>query len=298
MAITAPMLAGTLPPDQDPAFPVQASPKIDGIRALKVGGKVQSRTFKPIPNKYIRERLERLLPDGADGEILFGDTFQACTSMVMSVDKVPDGPVTYFMFDYVKSDVRRPYVERMADMRAFFGGADSVAEDRVKVVPLYSVAIETTDELQAFEEHVLGEGYEGVMVRKPDGAYKCGRSTLREGLLLKIKRFSDDEAVVIGAEELLHNENETTQDAFGRSKRSSHQDNKRPAGVLGALVVRSKAGVEFKIGTGFSADDRKALWQRRQSLVGQWVKYKYLEVSVKTAPRHPVFLGFRDPMDF
>lgn len=287
--IQKPMLAETLPPDRDPAFPVEATPKIDGIRALKVGGKVLSRTFKPIPNKYIRQRLERLLPDGSDGEVLFGDTFQTCTSMVMSADKVPEGMVTYFMFDYVRSDVRRPYTDRMADMRAFFGGKDSLEDGWVQVVPLYPVSLATKDELDAFEEHVLGEGFEGVMVRKPDGAYKFGRSTLREGLLLKIKRFSDDEAVVIGVEELLHNENETTRDAFGHSKRSSHQDNKRPAGVLGALVVRSKAGVEFKIGTGFSAEDRKTLWHRRKSLTGQWVKYKFLEVSVKTAPRHPVF---------
>jgi DNA ligase-1 len=39
------------------------------------------------------------------------------------------------------------------------------------------------------------------------GTYKFGRSTVRDNILLKVKRFLDDEAVVIDIEEKMHNEN-------------------------------------------------------------------------------------------
>ena len=51
-------------------FPVWATPKIDGIRCLKINGQVVSRNFKPIPNHHIRTTLEQILPDGIDGEII------------------------------------------------------------------------------------------------------------------------------------------------------------------------------------------------------------------------------------
>jgi DNA ligase-1 len=70
-------------------FPLGATPKIDGIRALTVGGRLVSRTLKPIPNRLLRDALESVLPDGADGELLAGATFQDCTSRVMSANHVP-----------------------------------------------------------------------------------------------------------------------------------------------------------------------------------------------------------------
>src|SRR5437899_138139 len=95
-------------------------------------------------------------------------------------------------------------------------------------------------------------GFEGVMLRKPDGPYKFGRSTVREGYLMKVKRFTQEEAVVVGYEEQETNLNEATKDALGHTKRSSHKAGKRPAGVLGALRVSNGHG-EFSIGT-----DRKS----------------------------------------
>ena len=111
--------------------------------------------------------------------------------------------------------------------------------------------------------------------------------------MLKIKRFSDAEATVVDVEEMSNNENEKTRDAFGHTKHSHQKSGMVPAGVLGALVVETKDGVRFKIGTGFDAEQRKELWQDRAHLIGQLAKYKYFAVGMKTAPRHPVFIGFR-----
>jgi DNA ligase-1 len=125
--------------------------------------------------------------------------------------------------------------------------------------------------------------------------YKCGRSTLREGWLLKLKRFIDEEAEVVGFEEEMQNNNEKTRDAFGLSERSSHQDNKTGKERLGSFVVKNPRG-EFKVGTGFTASQRQSFWERRDSLIGKVVTVKFFPIGIKDLPRHPVFKGFRNDL--
>jgi DNA ligase-1 len=300
--IAKPMLAEHLPSGALPAFPVAATPKVDGIRALKVDGALLSRSFKPIPNKHIRALLGRVLPDGVDGEIMYGATFQECTSAVMKSKgyESATGQFTFYWFDYVREGADEPYAQRMSHVESYMeanAGALAAVADSVRVVPLLPERVTCKEQLDAYEARCLADGFEGVMIRKPDGRYKFGRSTVREGLLLKIKRFRDAEAVVIGAEELLHNDNAQQADAFGNMKRSTHRDNKRSSGKLGALCVESADGVRFRVGTGFTDAQRVQFWEERESLLGALVKYKFLDVGVKEAPRHPVFLGFRDGMD-
>lgn len=289
--ITKPMLSGKAPELEDINYPVGASPKLDGIRALMVDGKLVSRTFKPIRNTYIREQMEAVLPDGIDGELMAGTTFQDVTSSVMRESGEPE--FTYFAFDYVKDTLDKPYTERMQDLKDWFD--ENQPENVTLVLPKM---ITTAEELHEFEAECLSEGYEGVMVRSLDGRYKCGRATTREGLLMKVKRFDDAEAVVVGYEERMHNMNEAKKDAFGRTERSQHQENKVPAGDLGKLILRDPdTGIEFGCGTGFSQEQREQFWAERDSLVGKIVKYKSFRIGVKEAPRHPVFLGFRDVED-
>jgi DNA ligase 1 len=153
------------------------------------------------------------------------------------------------------------------------------------------------EELDAFEAKQLEKGLEGVILRKPDGIYKCGRSSTNEGILLKLKRYEDSEAEIIGLEQLLSNQNDATTNALGHTERSSHKANMKPMGVLGALNVRDlKTKVEFSIGTGFDADTRKELWEMR-NIIGKIVKYKYFASGSRDKPRFPVFLGFRDKRD-
>jgi DNA ligase-1 len=73
--ITRPLLAASLGDINSLTFPVLATPKIDGIRVLKVGGKVVTRQFKPLPNNHIREMLEQYLPDNIDGEVVTPGSF-------------------------------------------------------------------------------------------------------------------------------------------------------------------------------------------------------------------------------
>ena len=57
------------------------------------------------------------------------------------------------------------------------------------------------------------------------------------------------------------------------------------------------SGVQFNIGTGFTDTVRDQLWEHKEDLINTTVKYKYFDIGVKEAPRHPVYLGIRIPED-
>ena len=90
---------------------------------------------------------------------------------------------------------------------------------------------------EGYLEQHINNGYEGVMLRCPRSPYKQGRSTFKEGYLLKLKKFLDDEAVVIGFEERLHNTNEKESDERVYAKRSSKKEGMVRANTLGSLIV-------------------------------------------------------------
>jgi DNA ligase-1 len=119
---------------------------------------------------------------------------------------------------------------------------------------------------------------------------------LKEGTLLKLKRFVDSEYEIVGFEERMHNGNEATKDELGNTKRSSHQENKVGRGDLGALVLRCDAGT-FNCGTGFTDAMRAEIWANRDGYLGKLAKVKSFLIGVKTLPRFPTFLGFRAPED-
>lgn len=287
--IKKPMLAVDCGDTATLQYPLYATPKLDGIRCMKVGGCIVSRNFKPIPNTFIREKLEAILPEGADGEICLRDTkaFNEVSSAVMRETGEPD--FVYYMFDLYGE---QGYNNRMREMYRFVGGGGTI------IKPLYPETINNEAELLEYETYQLSEGYEGVMVRTGNSPYKFGRSTVKEGYLLKVKRFTDSEAIILGFVERMHNGNEATKDAFGRTERSSHKENMVPMNTLGALQVRDvKSGVEFEVGTGFSDALRKEIWDNKMDWRDSLIKYKSQKSGEKDKPRFPVFLGKRSPND-
>jgi DNA ligase-1 len=261
---------------------------------LKIDGQIVSRTFKPIRNAELAAAVKDLLPDGSDGELIMGGTFQNTTSMVMSANKTIGNEKAYFYwFDYLVEDPKKSYLGRMEDMKKFVEEHPEIlTASPVKIVPLVPTEINTIEDLLKYETEVLEQGFEGVMLRTAHGPYKFGRSTLKEGSLVKMKKFDDDEAIVIGFNELMKNTNEKTKDEFGYAKRSSHKSGKVDQDTLGSLEVNLN-GIHFSIGSGFTAEQRKEFWNNRDTLMGKIVKFKYFAIGIKEAPRFPIFLGFR-----
>lgn len=279
-----PMLAGKAPEFDKIKYPVLATPKLDGIRCIIYDGRAVSRSLKPIPNIHIREALEKLgrWAEGFDGELILpGRNFNEISSAVMSFEGRPE--FIYKVFDIVGADEYRNRVSILE-----FLAVPAFIE---KVIPS---RIEDAKELYFYEGACIVGGYEGVMVRDPYGPYKFGRSTTKEGYLLKIKRFEDSEATVIGRVPMFRNTNPAFTGELGQTKRSKEQAGLVvDTNMLGALVVKDiKTGVEFEIGTGFTEADRLEDWPD-----GTIVKYKHQPHGRLEKPRSPVFLGRRSLLD-
>ena len=288
MKIQKPLLAGKF--DSEKAkFPYAATPKIDGIRFLMVGGAALTRSFKPIRNEYLQKILSSNLPEGIDGELTSGSTFQECSS-IMRIKGEPDFKV--WIFDFVNpNDEIKPYKERMNELRKF----ESFNIPSYEI--LFPTIVSNQEQIDQLMIKNLNAGYEGLMLRDPNGIYKFGRSSVKENILLKVKEFMDDEAEIIAFREKMVNTNEGLKDNFGRTKRSSCQDGLKPSGTLGGFILRNSEGLEFSCGSGLNDALRDEIWKNQSKYLGKLVKYKYMSKGIKELPRHPVFIGFRDETD-
>lgn len=290
------MLASPIEDTKTLKFPVLVSSKLDGVRATVQGGKLLSRNLKPIPNIQVQKKFASL-PEGLDGELIYGlptddQCFSNTTSVVMSDDK-PADKITFFVFDWFHD---APYTRRLAMLHHI-----EKELNKMGVSIVYHSTVNNEEELLEVEQISLTHGYEGVMVRSFDGPYKQGRSSLKQGWLLKLKRFQDGEAEILGFEEEQKNTNEATTNALGRTERSSAKVGLIGKGTLGKFEVigisKPYTGVTFSVGGGLTAEQRKDFWLRRKNLVGKIIKYKYFPTGSVEKPRFPTFLGFRDKRD-
>lgn len=296
-----PMLAKDAVPEKL-RFPLIVQPKLDGIRVCIVDGRAVTRTLKEVPNREVFDFLSNPDFDGLDGEIVVGDPtapncMQATSSFVMAPSKTGADWVFHVFDDF--SNPSDPFTKRYADAEDRVGSWGNPSPERLKLVPSYPCG--DAAGLEAIEQAHLAEGHEGVIVRDPAGDYKFGRSYPKDGRLLKVKRYIDFEAEVVGVYERMHNANEATTNLLGRTERSTAKDGMRPMGDLGGLVLRAIngpcEGVEFRCGTGFNAEQRLDFWlgyDDGNGLIGRTVKIKSFPVGVKDKPRFPVWLGWRD----
>lgn len=281
-------------------YPLLISPKLDGVRCIVWEGVAYSRNAKPIRNRFVQKWASN--HHNLDGELIVGSpTNPHCLnntqSGVMSFDGEPD--FTFWLFDCIDAPewpadesgrvlLRREFQERLAHVQSELSG-----EFRIECVP--HAQILGLSGLQYYEEKYLSEGYEGVMLRDPNGPYKHGRSTLREGYLMKLKRFQDGEAIVVGLEEGHVNENELTRDELGRAKRTRHSENLVPNGMVGTILVHDERWGDLRVSPGtMSHQNRVHFWQNQHLLVGKSIHWRSFGYGVKDKPRFPRYYGIRE----
>jgi len=279
-----PMLAATLEDIKSLRFPIYASYKLDGVRATIQNGLVLSRNLKPLPNMEVQGMFGHL--ESCDGEIVVGDAnkagvLQRTVSLVMSQKMGETEEVKFWVFDILRS--KEGYEKRYEQVARRVEGERWARK-------LAQTVIESKEELEEFEVKAVNGGYEGVMVRAPNAPYKHGRSTTREGYLVKIKRWDIDEGEVVRCETLMHNANEATINELGRTVRSSKKEGKEEVGMLGALVIKTNKGQTVNVGSGFTMSQRVEMWNTRGSLVGRKVRFKHFPYGEVDAPRSPIFM--------
>lgn len=290
-----PMLAEKMGELEEVTYPVLATPKIDGIRCLTgIGGRPLSRSLKTIPNEYIQEEFRKWGMEGLDGELWVHaetdeeEAFGYVSGSIMRKTGQPD-------FEYKVFDVwDRPYEGYADRVKAMNHRLKKPRPSWVTI--LAPVKCLNVGGVLRYWKKCGDDGYEGAMIRDPQGLYLYKRST--KGALMKLKIMQDDEAEIIGFEEMFHNKNKAKKNALGRTERSTAKAGKVPAGCLGKWICRDvKTGIEFEVGTGFTAKQRKDFWRDRQVFVGEVIRYRHQPSGAKSKPRFPSFQGFRHPDD-
>ncbi len=265
-------------------YPFYGSPKLDGFRCIVVDGHPLTSSMQPFENYFIcREFGKYPWLSGLDGEIIVGppnspDAFHNTSGPVRRFDGEPD--FKYYVFDCY--DKYLNYEHRWLRANHQFNW--------YRVVVLPQVPLYNPTEVKAYEQQMLNEGYEGIMIRSPYAKYKEGRCTFKEMNIFKRKPFVECEAVIVGVEEAMENQNEQEIDKRGLSKRSSCQENLVPKGTLGSFILKAtlwESTFKAAPGKGFSAADRQRLWDIRYKLIGHSVVVKYQKYGSRERPRMP-----------
>ena len=280
---------------EEQEYPLLVSPKLDGIRATCRDRTLLSRTGKPIPSYQAQEEFSKI--EFLDGELIEGnetdfDVYNRTQSHIMSADK--PGDLSYRVFDFTHPDwLDKPFYERLEHATSLIN-----ASNIPNVSSVFHSEVNNYDELIEYEDAQLELGYEGIMMRSPVGRYKQGRATFKEGIIYKLKRFTDLEGLVVGFEEAFTNINEQERDELGYAKRSSSKAGRIPANTLGKFIVLW-GNIEVRVSPGnFNHQQRKEIWDNREHHLHKYLKYRTFTHGTKDIPRHARALGFRDPMDF
>jgi len=281
-----PLLSATLEDPLRLTWPVMVSPKLDGLRCVIKDSTALSRNLKPFRNKHVQDAL-RGLPDGIDGELIVGEANRGnvlgrTQSGIMAADGTPD--FTFHVFDTFDRP-EEPFHVRHTMLL-------NVDHPKVRIVP--HIVSPSMEHFLQYEQAIVDNGYEGVMIRGTHGRYKFGRATHNDQLLWKFKRFRDGEALVTGLEEGVHNTNLQTIDNLGRSKRSSHNGGMVPAGLVGTILATDEStGQQLRISPGeMTAEDRIYYWENPTLIVGHRITFKTFDYGALNVPRFTTFKAF------
>ena len=258
-------------------LPCLVQPKLDGVRMLarKENGVVNmwSRKGKVIniPDK-INAQLCDMLEDGqcTDGELyVHGWSFQ---KIISAVKKKRDDTdlLEYHIYDSphptLMFEERLPQKGIGAMMFPHYCQGWTVIGKNIKFVSTYDA--DDQDEFNSYEGVFVQQGYEGMMVRNQNSAYKYKH---RSYDLQKVKRFLDAEFKIIGGE-----------DGSGRE-----------AGLIVFRCVTSN-GLEFSVRPRGSHEERAEIFKNLNDYIGKHLTVRYQELTDDGRPRFPVGIAVRD----
>lgn len=231
------------------------SEKLDGVRAYWDGKQFLSRNGNVF---HAPEWFKKGLPDfPVDGELWVDrQMFQSTISIVRRLNGGDAWKgMKYLIFD--APDHGGTFEERVSHLNDWAENTSSLHAS----VHYHKVCIGPSHLRQEMDQ-VLALGGEGLMLRQPGSLYERGRSST----LLKVKQFSDAEAVVIAH-------------AAGKGKHK---------GRLGGLVVRTPEGKEFNVGSGLTDAERESPPE-----IGSTITYRFTEHTKDGIPKCASFVCVR-----
>jgi DNA ligase-1 len=250
-----------------PPFIVQ--PKYDGVRcrALRLPNdrgyvllSSEENFIFSVP--HINESLDRhSFHEELDGELYcHGMKFEEILSITSRSVNLHSNykAIKFHIFDYI--DIQ-PQMERTIYIEQYRG-----IDEAIEIAPFW--LCDNLEDIMKTYDIILNMNYEGIIVRNILAPYERKRSTW----VMKFKPKQDDVYKIVGFQEEV-------------------DKNGIPKGRLGALRCESGDGSTFNVGTGFSDDEREALWDIRGTLPGMSARVEYQHISSgRKVPRFPVYV--------
>lgn len=254
-------------------WPIYAQPKLNGVRCfanrLKNQVEYTSRkskeykTFNHWDNEILRIFKEETLVDGEayNKDLNFQQIIRRCKRVLSSRADIDDVTLQYWIYDVVLKDT--PFKDRYE----FLSNLLVDEYQHLKLVETRLICNET--DLKLYHKENIAKGYEGTMVRTPQGLYICG---YRSYDLLKLKDFIDKEFIIIGGEQ-----------AQGKDE--------------GTVIFRCVNPINeevFKVRPKGTFARRKWYFDNLKQFIGKELTVRYYEHSEKGTPIHGVGLAIRD----
>ena len=232
------------------------SEKLDGIRGYWDGKQLLTRQGNKIssPKWFTKNWPNYVL----DGELwMQRDYFQQTLSCVRkkTADKVCWKYIHFMIFDLPEHG--GPFTQRITAMQRLTKETNSPYLSMIKQFKLA-----TPQQLDQHLDKVVQNKGEGLMLHHGSAYYSVGRAAH----IMKLKKHHDAEATVIAHIE-------------GKGKYQ---------GVLGAIQVKTKEGIIFKIGSGFSDKERYT-----PPAIGSIITFKYNGKTRAGIPRFARFYRVR-----
>ena len=279
-------------------YPLLASYKLDGIRCIFKDGQLYSRALKQFPNIKLRERfayLAKLCQANniiLDGELLAKSlTFNELSGITRQLDKELPKDLFFYCFDSIKcEDYDAPFNDRVVNTQKF------ITQIEQQYVSLLSQNLITEHiKIQELYEKALEFGCDGLILRAPNGRYKFGRGTIKEGLIYKMKPFMTFDAKIIGiiqATEVREGAEKKINE-LGRSVTSKKIADRVLIEKAAAFIVMYE-GKELKVTIAMTDEEKEDVWKNQSKYLGRIIEYKGMLVGAKDLPRHPVYIRMRD----
>jgi len=287
----------------DLSYPLLASYKLDGIRCIFREGRMISRSLKNIPNARLQDKFAKLteftrteprLMPLLDGELLAKSLeFNDLSGLIRTFDKKAPEDLFFYMFDAIVEDkYNEPFIDRLKHVEKF----GEIWPDLIKVIP--QKLVKTPEEVKAYFYEAVNNGCDGLILRYPMGRYKCGRGTLKEGLIYKLKPYVTFDAQiieVIQATKVDPNAKKKVNE-LGYSETSKKKGDRIPVEKACDFVVMHEGETQLKVVIAMTDKEKEEIWKNRDKYIGKWIEYKGLEVGMKDGglPRHPVLVRFRE----
>lgn len=228
------------------------SEKLDGIRAYWNGKEFKSKNGNKI---YAPDWFTKDFPNfELDGELWSKrDDFENIQNIVL--DEKPTSKwneITYNIFEVPNENGN--FDKRLEKIKSWL---EKNPNKFIKIIP--QKICKNESELNNYLKELIDKKAEGLILKNPNLDYFTGRNEN----ILKVKKFYDDEALVIG---------------LNYSKENKFK----------SLKLKLENGVIFNLGGGFSDIQRK-----NPPKIGDVVTFKYYDLTKNNKPKFASFLRIR-----